>query len=443
MFDNLSSKITSVLNKLTSKGRITEQDIDSTLREVRLALLEADVNFKVARDLMNNIREKSLNADLLNNITPGQQIIKITHEEFTNILGKTNHKILFSEQSPSVILLVGLNGSGKTTTAAKLAWNLKQDNKSPLLVAGDIYRPAAIDQLKVLGKQINVPVFSLENYKSVLDIVSASIEYTKTSQFDCVIFDTAGRFQIDEELMMELDNIKKELSPVETLLIVDSMTGQDAVNVAKSFNEKIGITGTILSKLDGDARGGAALSISSITNVPVKFIGTGEKFSDLEVFHPERLASRILGMGDVLTLIEKSQNVIDTNDLVDLKNKIKKSQFDLDDFLKQMQQIKKMGSFSQMLDMVPGISKFKGNIDSNTLDDNHFKKTEAIIYSMTKEERQKPEIISGSRRRRISLGSGTNPQDVNQLLNQFKQAQNLIKQLASGKMPKNMMNKFK
>jgi len=443
MFDNLSSKITSVLHKLTSKGRITEEDIDNTLREVRLALLEADVNFKVARNLIDRIREKSLDVNLINNITPGQQIIKITHEEFTKILGNTNEKILYKNDGPSIILLVGLNGSGKTTTAAKLALNLQQNNKTSLLVAGDIYRPAAVDQLKILGKQTNTSVFSLDNYNSVLDIASASLEYAKKSQFDYVIFDTAGRFQIDQELMDELVYIKKEMSPIETLLVVDSMTGQDAVNVADSFNKQIGITGIILTKLDGDARGGAALSISSVTNVPIKFIGTGEKITELEVFHPERISSRILGMGDVLTLIEKSQSIVDSNDLINLKDKIKKSEFDLEDFLKQMQQIKNMGSFSQMIDMIPGISKFKGNIDSNSLDDNHLLKTEAIIYSMTKEERHKPEIISGSRRRRIASGSGTNPQDVNQLLNQFKQAQKLMKQVASGKMPKNMMNMFK
>lgn len=432
MFDNLSSKITSVLNKLTSKGRITEQDIDSTLREVRLALLEADVNFKVARDLMNNIREKSLNADLLNNITPGQQIIKITHEEFTNILGKTNHKILFSEQSPSVILLVGLNGSGKTTTAAKLAKRLSDSGQKPFLVPADLARPAAVTQLISLSENLGLEAYKPDLNSTPVEVCKNAILQSNKANAAWTIIDTAGRLQVDDELMNELKNIKDQVRPDEVLLVVDSMTGQESVNVAQSFNEYVGLTGLILSKLDGDARGGAALSITSVTGVPIKFIGTGERPDALEQFHPDRLASRILGMGDIVTLAEKAQKNFDQTKTLELEKKMRQSTFDLEDFLGQLDSLKSMGPLGDVLGMIPGMGKLSSKLDDASVNERHLSQIQAIILSMTVDERRDPNLINGSRKKRIAKGSGTSPQQVNQLLNQFSQTRKLMKQMNSG-----------
>ena len=443
MFETLSEKLTSAFSRLGNKGRLTEKDIDEVLREVRMALLEADVNFKVAREFVSRIRTESLEQDLLKSLTPAQHVVRITNDALVDILGGGVQRLEPSPQQPSVILMVGLNGSGKTTTAAKLAQHLKQSGHSTVLVAADLQRPAAIQQLETLAKQVDVDFYQAGTSKSTPQVAKDGVKRAKETNAAWAIVDTAGRFQIDDTLMEELKEIKKAISPAETLLVVDAMTGQDAVQAAQEFHDRIGITGLVLTKMDGDARGGAALSITSVTGVPIKFIGTGERTEALEQFYPDRLASRILGMGDMLTLIEKAQTTFDQDQAVELEKKIRQSTFDLEDFLGQLQQLKKMGPLSQILEMVPGFSAMKNKVSADDLDEGHLKRTEAIIYSMTSEERQRPEMIGGSRRRRIAKGSGTTAQDVNQLLNQFRQMQKMMRQMMSGKGNKQMMRMMK
>ena len=433
MFEVLSDKLTGVFQRLGNKGRLTEKDIDKALREVRLALIEADVNFKVARQLVARIRERALGAELLKSLSPGQQVVKITNEELTVILGGGHQDLKPAPRPPSVVLMVGLNGSGKTTTAAKLARHLKRSGQRANLVAADLERPAAIEQLETLGEQIGVEVYRGDRWADAAAAAAAGVERARDLDAAWSLVDTAGRFQIDGGLMAELEEIKRMVSPSETILVVDAMTGQDAVNVAEEFHSRIGLTGLILTKLDGDARGGAALSIVSVTGVPIKFIGTGERVDALELFYPDRLASRVLGMGDMLSLIEKSQESFDQRQAAELERKITQATFDLEDFIQQLQQLKRMGPLSQVLEMVPGFSSIRGRPDADELGEDQIRKTEAIIYSMTPEERRRPETIGGSRRRRIARGSGTTPQDVNMLLNQFRKAQKLMKQMSSRK----------
>lgn len=432
MFDALTDKLNGVFARLGNKGRLTEADVDEALREVRMALLEADVNFRVARDFVARIRERAVGEDVLKSISPGQQVIKITNDALVEILGGGVHRLESDTKQPSVILMVGLNGAGKTTASAKLAKHLKQLGQASVLVASDLQRPAAIQQLDTLGKQVDVAVYKDTSSRDTVKVARDGVKRASELNAAWAIVDTAGRFQIDDELMKELEEVKKAVSPIETLLVVDAMTGQDAVQAAQEFHERIGLTGLILSKMDGDARGGAALSITSVTGVPIKFMGTGEGIDALEQFYPDRLASRILGMGDMLTFIEKAQTTFDETQAVELEKKIRQSTFDLEDFLGQLQQLKKMGPISQVLEMLPGFSAMKGKLPTDQLDDSHLQRTEAIIYSMTPDERRKPEMIGGSRRKRIARGSGTTPQDVNQLLNQFRQAQKMMRQLMGG-----------
>ncbi|MCH9038551.1 MAG: signal recognition particle protein [Chloroflexi bacterium] len=432
MFDALTDKLNGVFARLGNKGRLTEADVDEALREVRMALLEADVNFRVARDFVARIRERAVGEDVLKSISPGQQVIKITNDALVEILGGGVHRLESDTKQPSVILMVGLNGAGKTTASAKLAKHLKQLGQASVLVASDLQRPAAIQQLDTLGKQVDVAVYKDTSSRDTVKVARDGVKRASELNAAWAIVDTAGRFQIDDELMKELEEVKKAVSPIETLLVVDAMTGQDAVQAAQEFHERIGLTGLILSKMDGDARGGAALSITSVTGVPIKFMGTGEGIDALEQFYPDRLASRILGMGDMLTFIEKAQTTFDETQVVELEKKIRQSTFDLEDFLGQLQQLKKMGPISQVLEMLPGFSAMKGKLPTDQLDDSHLQRTEAIIYSMTPDERRKPEMIGGSRRKRIARGSGTTPQDVNQLLNQFRQAQKMMRQLMGG-----------
>jgi len=438
MFEVLTEKLSKIFSGLNNKGRLSEKDIDEALRQIRLALLEADVNFKVVKSFLAVVRGKALEANVLESLSPAQQIIKIVNEELVGILGSEPARLKASSRQPSVIMLVGLQGGGKTTTAAKLAFHLKQTGQRVLLVAADTRRPAAIDQLKVLGSQMDIPVYHDDDIKiSPVQISRDSIARAEDMAATWVIIDTQGRLHIDGPLMQELTEIKKAVAPAEILLVADAMTGQDAVNIAGEFNNNLGLTGLILTKMDGDARGGAALSIKSVTGVPIKFIGMGEKTASLEVFYPDRLASRILGMGDVLTLIEKAEKTFDKQKMEKLESKLRKSEFDLEDLLDQMRQIKKMGSFSQLVDMIPGFSKLtKGISDKESLD--RTGKIEAIILSMTAEERANPGLINGSRKRRIARGSGTTPGDVNQLLNQFYGIQKMTKVMAKGKLPKNM-----
>ena len=433
MFEILTGRLTAVFEKLGNKGRLTEKDVDQALREVRMALLEADVNFRVARDLVGSIRERALQDEVLSSLSPGQQVVKITNEELTSVLGTGDRSLQSGPQQPSSILVVGLNGSGKTTTAAKLARHLKQAGQKPMLVAADLQRPAAIDQLRTLAGEIDVPVYESGTSGPTAKVISGGMKRAAEIDAAWTIIDTAGRFQVDDELMDELEEIKSVSSASETLLVVDAMTGQDAVQAAEEFHSRIGLTGLVLTKLDGDARGGAALSISAVTGVPTKFIGTGERLDALEPFHPDRLASRVLGMGDMLTLIEKASTTFDQEQAQELEKKMRQATFDLEDFLGQLQQLKTMGPISQILEMVPGMSKLQAQLPADELDEGHLSKIEAIIHSMTPQERQRPEIIGGSRRKRISRGSGTMPQDVNQLLGQFRQAQKMMRQMASGK----------
>ena len=397
-FEGLSSRLQAITRKLGGKARITESDLKEVMREVKLALLEADVNYKIVKDFVSTVQEKALGQDVLKSLTPGQQVIKIVRDEMTELLGGTLSKINFTPNPPTVIMLVGLQGSGKTTTAGKLANLLRKQGKNPLLVACDVYRPAAIKQLQVVGNQLNIPVFANENTKDVVLIAKQAMSQAMSKLNDVVILDTAGRLHIDEELMQELKNVKSNVKPHEILLVVDSMTGQDAVNVAQSFNENLGIDGIILTKLDGDTRGGAALSVKKVTGRPIKFAATGEKLSDIEEFHPDRMTSRILGMGDMLSVIEKAEEAFDLEEAEKLEKKLKKQEFDLDDYLTQLRQMKKMGSFSSILKMIPGMNKF-GDIK---VDDKEFVKIEAIICSMTKKEKQNTKLLNASRRQRIA-----------------------------------------
>jgi signal recognition particle subunit SRP54 len=439
VFESLSEKLQNALGKLRSRGKINEKDLDAALREVRLALLEADVNFKVVKDFIRRIKERALGSEVLESLTPGQQVIKIVNEELTLLMGEKESKLNFSSSPPTVILMCGLQGAGKTTTTGKLANLLKKQGKRPLLVACDIYRPAAIKQLEVVGEKVNVPVFSIGDKHKPVDIAKAALEHGRKHGNDVIIIDTAGRLHIDELLMQEITDIKSAVNPKEILLVLDSMTGQDAVNVAESFNERLGITGVILTKLDGDARGGAALSIRAVTDKPIKFVGLGEKADQLEPFHPDRMASRILGMGDVLSLIEKAQAGIDEKKAFELEKKMRTSQFTFDDFLDQLEQMKKMGPLDELLGMIPGMnSKALKGLDIDTRD---LARTEAIIKSMTKKERDNPDMIDSSRRKRIASGSGTTVSDVNRLLKQFKETKKMMKKFSE--MSRNPMKKGK
>ena len=430
MFGNLTEKLAGAFKKFRSKGKLTEADVKEGMREVKLALLEADVNFKVVKDFVKSVTERAIGSEVLESLLPAQHIVKIVNEELIRLMGGETPKINISPKPPTVIMMVGLQGAGKTTHAAKIAGMYKQKSKSPLLVACDVYRPAAVDQLKIVGESLSIPVFSMGTKISPVEIAKAGIEHAKRNGNDMVIIDTAGRLHIDEELMNELVNIKNTTQPSEILLVVDAMTGQDAVNVAKSFNDLLDITGVVMTKMDGDTRGGAALSVKYITGKPIKFIGTGEKLDAIELFHPDRMASRILGMGDILSLIEKAEAAYDEKNAKELEKKMREQTFSLEDFLDQMRQLKKMGNLDQILAMMPGANA--GALKNAQIDEKQMARIEAIILSMTPEERLKPDIINGSRRKRIAKGSGTQVEDVNRLLKQFDQMKKMMKQL-SGK----------
>ncbi|MBQ8844951.1 MAG: signal recognition particle protein [Clostridia bacterium] len=429
LFSSLSEKFSHIFSKLTKRGRLTELEIKEAMREVRIALLEADVNYMVAKDFVKKVSEKAVGEQVLKSLTPGQQVIKIVKDELVELMSSQNQKLEVSPAPPTVIMMCGLQGAGKTTMCAKLGAHLKKSGKKPLLVACDIYRPAAINQLQVVGKQANVEVFE-KGTQNPVKTAKQAIDYAKKQGFDTIIVDTAGRLHINNELMQELKDIKKEVKPTEILLVVDSMTGQDAVTVSESFNNDLDITGVILTKLDGDTRGGAALSIKAITGKPIKFTGVGEKIGDLEPFYPDRIASRILGMGDVLTLIEKAQNAVTEEEMKKLETKFKENSFTFEDYLAQIDNFKKMGSIKDVLSMIPGIS---GKIKNLDIDENQMIINKAIIQSMTKAERQNPEIIKSSRRKRIAEGSGTSIQQVNQLLKSFEQSKEMMKQLKGKK----------
>ncbi|HLH74935.1 MAG TPA: signal recognition particle protein [Chloroflexota bacterium] len=431
MFDTLTDRLQDVFKRLRGKGKLTERDVDEALREVRLALLEADVNFKVVKDFVGRVRERAVGVEVLESLSPAQQVIKIVNEELINLLGEPS-RLETGGASPTLVMLVGLQGSGKTTTAAKLALQLRKSGQRPLLVAADMQRPAAVQQLITLGKQIDVPVYS-EPKGDPPSICERALGRARELASSVVIFDTAGRLHVDDQLMAELYTIAYKIKPTETLLVADAMTGQDAVRVAEEFHKRLSLTGLILTKLDGDARGGAALSIRAVTGVPIKFLTMGEKLDALEPYHPDRLASRILGMGDVLSLIERAQESFDQKQAAALEKKLRTATFDLEDFLQQLQQVKKMGPLSQIMEMVPGFRNVAKQLPSEALDDRQLKRVEAIISSMTREERHDPAIIDGSRRRRIARGSGTQPHEVNQVLNQFRQVQKMMKQMTSGK----------
>ena len=441
MFDNLTDRLTGIFNRLQGKGRLTEKDIDDALSQVRRSLLEADVNFRVARDFVAAVKERALTGEVLDSLSPGQQVVKIVHEELTDILSAGDHRLTPSSQLPSVLMLVGLQGSGKTTTAAKLALQMRRQSHGAMLVAADLRRPAAISQLETLGKQLDLPVYSEDPASSTpAKVAAAGLRRATELALTWVIVDTGGRLHIDDELMGELEEVKRAVNPHQTLLVVDAMTGQDAVNAAEAFHQQIGLDGMVMSKMDGDARGGAALSITRVTGVPIKFIGTGERPDGLEPFHPDRMASRILAMGDVMTLIERAQEAVDEDKAKELERKMRTSSFTLDDFLDQIQGVKKMGGLASVLEMMPGIGNAAKKMQGQ-LDDSELRKTEAIISSMTMHERTSPEVIKASRRRRIALGSGTNPSDVNRVLNQFKQTQRLMRQFSSN--PKGIMRMFR
>jgi len=432
-FEGLSDRLQEVFRKLRGKGKISEEDVKVAMREVRLALLEADVNYKVVKNFVAAVSERAVGQEVIQSVTPGQQIVKIVYDEMTQLMGGSETKLNLSSKPPTVIMAVGLQGAGKTTTVAKLARNLVKQGRRPLMVAADVYRPAAIKQLQVLGEQLGVPVFSMGQGNPV-NIAKASLEYAHSNNRDIVIIDTAGRLHINEELMEELVNIQKVVEPHETLLVVDSMTGQDAVTVAESFNEQLGITGLILTKLDGDTRGGAALSVKAVTGRPIKLVGMGEKLDALETFYPERMASRILGMGDILSLVEKAQENFDEKKAREMEMKIRKQEFTLEDFMDQMQQVKKMGPLQDLLGMIPGMGKQLKGMDTQ-IDEKELLHVEAIIKSMTVNERRNPAILNGSRKKRIAQGSGSRVQDVNRLLKQFEDSRKLMKQLtdAGGK----------
>ena len=443
MFETLTERLTGIFSRLSNRGRLTEKDVDEALREVRLALLEADVHFQVARELVSRVRERAVGAEVLQSLNPSQQVIKAVNEELTAVLGGGNRQLEPSPQPPSVVLLAGLQGSGKTTTAAKLALLLRRQGQSPLLVAADLRRPAAIEQLVTLGRQLDIPVYQEDTSSGAVRVAQGGVRRAGEVNANWVLVDTGGRLHIDEELMEELAELKAATNPAETLLVVDAMTGQDAVRAAEEFHQRVGLTGLVLTKLDGDARGGAALSVVQVTGVPIKFIGTGEKTDALEAFHPDRMASRILGMGDVLTLIEKAQEGYDQERVRELEQKMRRATFDLADFREQLQQVKKMGSLGQILEMLPGFSQVSRRLGPEAVDDGQLRRIEAIIASMTPQERTRPDIISGSRRRRIALGSGTTAQDVNQLLNQFRQTQKLMRQMSTKKGQRNLMRMFR
>ncbi|WP_108669724.1 signal recognition particle protein [Peribacillus acanthi] len=430
-FEGLADRLQNTIQKIRGKGKVNEADVKEMMREVRLALLEADVNFKVVKDFVKRVSERAVGQEVLKSLTPGQQVIKIVNEELTQLMGGEQSKIAVANRPPTVIMMVGLQGAGKTTTTGKLANLLrKKYNRKPLLVAADIYRPAAIKQLETLGKQLDLPVFSLGDQVSPVEIAKQAIAKAKEEHRDYVLIDTAGRLHIDESLMDELKDIKELTKPDEIFLVVDAMTGQDAVNVAQSFNEQLGLTGVVLTKLDGDTRGGAALSIRSVTNTPIKFVGMGEKMDALEAFHPERMASRILGMGDVLTLIEKAQANVDEEKAKELEQKLRTQSFTFDDFLDQLAQVRKMGPLDDILKMLPGANKIKG-LNNVSIDDKQIGHVEAIIKSMTKDEKVHPEIINASRRKRIAKGSGTSIQEVNRLLKQFEEMKKMMKQMTN------------
>ncbi|MEB3101195.1 signal recognition particle protein [Ferviditalea candida] len=429
-FEGLSGRLQSVFSKLKGKGKLSEEDVSEALREVRLALLEADVNFKVVKEFIAKVKERAVGQDVMKSFTPGMMVVDIVNKELTDLMGGVQSKLEKSNKPPTVIMMVGLQGAGKTTTSGKLARLLQKQNHRPLLVAGDIYRPAAIKQLQILGEQIKVPVFSLGDQTSPVDIARAAYDHAKENGNDYLIMDTAGRLHIDEQLMEELEQIREVIHPEEILLVVDAMTGQDAVNVAESFHRQLNLTGVVLTKLDGDTRGGAALSVKAVTGCPIKFAAMGEKIDALEPFHPERMASRILGMGDMLTLIEKAQSAIDAEKAAELERKMRKAEFTFEDFLDQMEQIKKMGPIDQLLDMMPGMGKMKGMKDLK-VDERQMARVEAIVKSMTKDEKRKPEILNASRRKRIAKGSGTSIQDVNRLIKQFEDMRMMMKQFSS------------
>lgn len=433
MFETLSDRLNDIFTGLRGKGTLTDRDVDQAMREIRMSLLEADVNFKVVKEFVARVKERSIGAEVLESLTPGQQVVKIVHEELMNILGEPA-RLELRNTPPAIILLAGLQGSGKTTTAAKLAQSLRKQGHHPLLAALDVYRPAAIDQLISLGKQLNIPVYSEGTKADPVKIAPNAVQHARKNAYSVVILDTAGRLHVDPAMMTELQTIQQKVQPDEVLLVADAMTGQDAVQAAGEFHRTVPLTGLVLTKMDGDARGGAALSIRQVTGVPIKFMGTGEKTDALEVFHPDRLAQRILGMGDVLSLIEKAQENIDEEEAKRLEKKMRTATFNFEDFLKQMQQIRKMGPLTQIVEMIPGMRNAMRQMGGMpNLDDKEIKRVEAIIQSMTVEERRNPSLIDGSRRKRIARGSGTTVVEVNQLLKQFKEVQKMMKQLTGGK----------
>ena len=431
MFQSLSEKLENAFRKFKNKGKLTESDIKAGMREIKLALLEADVNFKVVKDFIASVSERAVGAEVLESLLPAQQIVKIVNEELTNLMGGSQSKLTISSKPPTVVMMVGLQGAGKTTHAGKLAGLYKKQGKNPLLVACDVYRPAAIKQLEIVGEKLGIPVFTLGDKESPVKIAEEGLKYAKQKGYDMVFIDTAGRLHIDEALMQELQNIKSKVEPTEILLTVDAMIGQDAVNVAKTFDELLDVTGVILTKLDGDTRGGAALSIRQVTGKPIKFIGVGEKLDAIEPFHPDRMASRILGMGDVLSLIEKAEQAYDEKKAMELEKKIRESTFTLDDYLDQFAQIKGMGSLESLAAMMPGMKP--GALKDAKIDEKAIARTEAIIKSMTKREREKPDILNASRKKRIAAGSGTTVEEVNKLLKQFEQTRALMKQFSDPK----------
>lgn len=435
IFENLADRLQETFKKLRGHGKLTADDVNATMREIRIALLEADVNFKVVKDFIKKIKERAVGQEALESLTPAQAVIKIVNEELTALMGQTQSHINISPKAPTIIMMVGLQGAGKTTSAGKLGLMFKKQGKHPLMVAADIYRPAAIKQLQVLGSQIDIPVFAKEDCKDAVRIANEAIDYAKSHANDIVIIDTAGRLHIDENLMQELKSIKEDVKPHEILLVVDAMTGQDAVNVAESFNNDLGLDGVILTKMDGDARGGAALSVKAVTGCPIKFVGAGEKLEALEPFYPDRMASRILGMGDVLTLIEKAQTAFDAEEAKKMEKAFRKNEFTLDDFLSQLNQVRKLGSFENILGMIPGMGGLKKKLGDVDIDMNgkEIKHIEAIIRAMTPEEKRNTKIINGSRRKRIAMGSGTKVQEVNKLLKQFDEMKKMMKKMSNMK----------
>jgi signal recognition particle subunit SRP54 len=430
MFENLQNKLNAVFDKLAARGKLSEQDVDVALREVRLALLEADVNYKVVKDLVGRVRERAVGVEVMKSLTPAQQVVKIVHEELLRTLGEPS-KLDLSGSAPHVVMLVGLQGSGKTTMAAKLALSLRKSSRRSILVAADTYRPAAVTQLEVLGKQVDIPVHSEGTKVPPPEIVRHALQRAREGAYDVVILDTAGRLQISDDMMAELETIKALAKPQEVLLVADAMTGQEAVNVARGFHQRVGLTGLVLTKVDGDARGGAAISMREVTGVPIKYLGVGEKLDALEQFHPDRLATRILGMGDMLSLIERAGETVDRAEAERMTRRMVKGEFNLDDFLKQLQQVKKMGPIGQLLDMIPGLGRVTQGIAPDVTDI-HMKRIEAVINSMTREERYEPRLLNASRKRRVARGSGTTVQEVNELLGEFRQMQRLMKQIGSG-----------